>query len=590
MRQVCQTLAIILVATTATLAERPPCYQLLPAKTLAYIRIADMTEIGEKFNETSVGKMMQEEELKSLTQHLFEEAETAFEPTAEELGVSLTDILAIPQGELTLAFTAPPNGFPAPVVMIDIEGQEASVYKLLEALEKQIAKDGKLQKGTEAERGTKLTVFQQDADPRFTGIIHFQKDGMLVMTSNLDVAKQILAAWDGDEEQKILEENQDFADVMRNSKGPREATPQIRWFVDPISFAKVAFRGNTGAQMGLAMLPVVGADGLLALGGSVTLASDEYDAFLQTHVITAEPRTGILAAIALQSGDPTPEKWVPHDAASYSTMFWDFDRTRREASVLYDSFRGEDRFQEDVIDRINSALDVDFIEDILGAMAGRVSLATWYPKPTRINGIAFLGGIQLDDEADFEKTLSHVLEHTDPDIEEKQYAGFTIYSAPAEDFGDADEDEDNAFKRVPNQPSFALVKDYLLMANRPEHIERAIVSRSNSAKSLENELDFKLTRSKMRRQPGGKTPGFFSFQRPEEGLRMAYDLATSDAARDRLTSASEDNEFFSRLNDQLQEKPLPPFERLRKHFAPVCSVISADDKGFHYISFGLRRK
>jgi len=568
-------------------ADRPACYKLLPAKTLAYVRIANLKELGEAANDTSFGRMMQEDSFQSLTQHLFSEAETAFEPVAEQIGLSLSEILEIPRGEIAIAVTAPPNGLPAPVLMIDIEGHEANVLKLTDALERRIELDGNLQKSTEVERGTKLTVFAQEADTRFTGLIHFQREEMLVMTSNLDVAKQILAAWDGDDEQAVLEQNDDFADVMRHSKGPREAVPQIRWFVDPISFAKVAMRGNFGAQAGLAMLPVVGADGLLALGGSITLATEEYDSFVQTHVITAEPRTGVLAALAMKSGDPTPEKWVPHDAASYTTLYWDFERTETEVSLLFDSFRGEDAFQREVISQINKTLDVDFEEDLLGVLSGRASLATWYTKPTRINGTAFLGGIQLVEDHDFEQTLKHIIEYTDNNLEERSWAGFTIWSTPAPELPE-DAEETNAMTPQPNQPALALVDDYLLLSNRPEHIERAITARSDSTRSLASELDFKLMASKIRRQPRGRTPGMFSFQRPEEGLRTLYELATAESTRAGM--ANSDNEFLSRLNGQLDEKPLPPFSKLKDYFAPQSSIMTVDDNGFHYTSIGLRRK
>lgn len=581
-------LLLVLGGTSLCHADRPACYKLLPKKTLAYVRIADLKELGKKFNETSMGRMAQEEQLKSLTSQLFEEAEEAFTPVADDLGLSLSELLAIPTGEIAFAVTAPPNGLPAVVLMVDIDGQEANAVRLLERMEEELDKQGELEPSKEVIGKTKVSIYKQDRDERFTGLVHFRRDGMLVMTSNLEVAKQIVAAWDGDVEQQVLEENEDFADVMRHSKGPREAVPQIRWFIDPISFAKVAMRGNAGAQMGLAMLPAVGLDGLLAVGGSMTFASDEYDSFIQMHVITAEPRTGALAAIAMKSGKTEPEDWVPNDVASYTTMNWDFDKTRKEVGTLYDSFRGDDKFEEEILRRASEALDVDVTEKIIKEMGGRVTLASWYPKPTRVNGVAYLGGIHLKEDNEFEETMKHAIEYAAKgDVDEKSYAGFTIYSRPQDE--DGQEDSDDITKPLPAIPCFALVDDCLLISNRPEYIERAIVSRSASAKSLKNELDFKLVASKVRRQPGGRNPGMFSFSRPEEGMRMVYDLATSEQTRSGLANAAEGNELLGRLNRVLEDNPLPPFAKLREYLAPVGSIMKADDTGFHYIGFGLRR-
>lgn len=593
-------IALVFISLTSigslTRAERPACYQLLPSKTLAYVRVADIQELGERFNETSVGKMFQEEQLQSLTSQLFEEAENAFAPVSEEIGLSLNELLSIPSGEVALALAAPRTGFPAPVLMVDIEGQEANAVRLLEVIQDKIKEEGKLAASTEVIGSTKLQVFSQEEDTRYTGIIFFRRDGMLVITSHMQIAEQIVAAWDGDEEQEVLEQNEDFADTMRHSKGPRGAAPEIRWFVDPVTLAKVALRGNLGAQMGLSMLPAVGLDGLLAIGGSMTFASDEYDTFIQTHIITAEPRTGVLAAIAMKSGTNTPEEWVPHDVSSYITLHWDFDKTKQEVEILYNSFRGDDAFEEQVLARANEALGMDVMEEVVGAMEGRISLATWIPKPTRLNNFAYVGGIHLKEDVDFEATWQKMMEAVPAgeEPEEKSYAGFTIYSAPGEeeeaDIEDTGGDsESDIFRPLPVKISVAIVDDCVLIANRPEYLERAIVSRSSSSKLLKDELEFKLVASKARRQPGGRTPAYFSFNRPEEGMRMAYELVTAEKTRESLGNAAENNPFLGRINQALEDNPLPPFAKLREYLAPTGSIMSVDDNGIHYIGFGLRR-
>lgn len=567
-------------------ADRPRCYELLPSRTLAYLRIADVQELGEKFDETSLGKIIKQEQMKSLTTRLYEEAELAFAPTAEEIGLTIRELLAIPQGEITIAAVAPQDGtqITAPVLMIDVAGQQPNMKKLVDLLERKLEEEAR-SKATKAERGTALSIFEDD-DPRWTGVVHFQKDALQVFTTNLEVAQQILAAWDGDSEQSTLEDNQDFANVMRHSKGPRDATPQIRWFIDPISLAKVSLRGNAGAQAGLAFLPVVGADGLLALGGSYTMATDEFDTFAQAHMITAEPRTGILAALAMKSGDPTPEAWVPHDVASYQTMYWDLEQSEKEIAKLFNSFRGAGKFEEEALARATEFLGVDVMEEVIGAMDGRLTLVTWISKPAKVSGLAYLGGIHLKADHAFADTLETVMQRVGQELEKKTYGGFTYYHTPAPE--EESEEVGNPFLPGRGQIAVGVVGDCVLITNKASAIERAIITRSSN-KSLATELDFKLVASKLRRQPGGKTPGRFVFERPEEGLRMMYDLATAQSTRDMLAGSAENNEMLRSLNDALSENPLPPFATLRQFVAPSGSIMTADDKGFHYIGFGLRR-
>ncbi len=129
----------------------------------------------------------------------------------------------------------------------------------------------------------------------------------------------------------------------------------------------------------------------------------------------------------------------------------------------------------------------------------------------------------------------------------------------------------------------------MLIANRPAAFEQGIVTRRDS-KSLENELDFKLTASKLRRQPGGKSPGWFVFERPDEGFRMLHELATAESTRGMLASQAENNELLGTLHRALEDNPLPPFSVLRKYLAPTGSILTNNETGFHYTAFGLRRK
>ena len=81
-----------------------------------------------------------------------------------------------------------------------------------------------------------------------------------------------------------------------------------------------------------------------------------------------------------------------------------------------------------------------------------------------------------------------------------------------------------------------------------------------------------------------------SFERTEESLRFAYDLANADTTRDGLKRLSSENKFFKGLDQALVDNPLPPFEVLAQYMAPGGSVMTNDETGFHYMSFVLRRK
>ena len=79
------------------------------------------------------------------------------------------------------------------------------------------------------------------------------------------------------------------------------------------------------------------------------------------------------------------------------------------------------------------------------------------------------------------------------------------------------------------------------------------------------------------------------FNRPEEGFRLLYELATSRETQSRLESQATDNELFRALNSALTNNPLPPFAVLAQYLAPGGALITDDETGIHYTAFGLRR-
>ena len=572
-------------------AARPAGYNLLPVSTVAYLRIADVQDLVSKFQETSIGRIAREQQFKPLLAQLYDSATEAFEPVAGRLGLNLPELLSLPQGELTLAVVEPEEGPPAVVLLLDIVGQEANTRKLIEHIESMLQSAG-ASRSTETVEGTTLTVFQMRDGPQ-TQLVHVLKTSTLLVTSNIEVAKQLLAKWSGDQTQPSLGDNGDFGAVMSRTRGPRGAAPQIDWFVDPIGFFKVVARDNIGAQAGLAVLPVLGLDGLKGVGGSITLATEEYDSLFHLHVLLEDPRSGILAMLAFGEGDTTPEAWVPHDVATYRTGHWRVQETFRELTTLYDSFRGEGALEAEIKRRISDEAGIDFRKDLLEAVEGRFTHVTWFEPPARPGSQAWLLGIRLEDAESFHPILDKIVAKTSPQLTQETYGGIKYYQASPPSLS-ADTNGKAAVGGAspggPARPCVGIVGQYLLIADRLAFLQRAITTQADASKSLANELDFKLIASKLRRQSRTTQPCFLTFQRPEEGLRTLYEMATGEENRRRLAAAAENNPFFATLNKSLNDNPLPPFAVFRQYLAPGGGMLTNGPSGLHYTSFGLRRK
>ncbi len=618
---------LIGVLAQVAVAERPSAPDLLPKETLVYLRIRDTQELVKSFDETALGQISREDKIRPLIADLYGSAAEAFTQVEDEVGVSLDKILEIPQGEIVVALVAQRTGPPRFVALIDVGDKLASAEKLIESGEKALAQSGAV-RTTEQYDETELIMHAANEDEP---LVHFIKESTIVITNSADVSKQILDVWNGkmeeptetvakgdDEEVEVafepLIKNQQFVAIMRRCRGTKEDPAQFTFFVDPISLYRVSSRGNAGAQVGLAVLPVLGLDGFEALGGSVTFAADDFDMITHLHVKLSEPRTGVIEMLALKAEDSTPERWVPADAGSYTTIHWDADKTYSTLGELYDSFRGEDRLAADVKENISEEIGIDFETEVIENFGGRLTYITWYERPARIGSEAAMIGVRLKDAKAFRPTLEKLTDKFGDNLEKKSFGGVTYWEmkradlppAPAEDAGDAGDvsDEEAAqrrraarrrqrqetFRTLRPSPCFAVLDDYLIAADRTSFLKKVILTNGDSSQSLAKELDFKLIAGKIRRQVGGAKPGMITFSRPEEGFKVLYEMATGADTRQRLSGAAEDNEFFGALNGALERNELPPFSVLAQYLAPAGGMLVSDETGLHYTGFVLKRK
>ena len=377
--------------------------------------------------------------------------------------------------------------------------------------------------------------------------------------------------------------NPNFATIMRRCRLADGQRPHIVGYVDPIGVLRAVGQANSSVQIAVAMLPLLGLDGLSGAGLSITFDTGNYDQIVHAHVLLDSPRTGALKMIALKSGDMEPESWVPADAASYMTLHWDIMESYKTLASVFDSVRGEGALAAALERRILGPTGIDFEKEILEVLEGRVTVVSWVERPITVQSQASMLGLKLLDSDAVKKTLQKVAAKNEANVTSETYAGKTYYQVHVPRL------ENLPAAQQPPLPCFGVLGDYLLVTNRPGLYQKVIATAAGS-KSLADELDFKLIAGRIRRQPGGSKPGMISFERPEEGLRFAYDLITGESTRASLAAQAANNRFFRSIDTALNENPIPPFEVLRRYLAPGGAMFVDDGTGIHYTAFSLRRK
>ncbi|MDP6553806.1 MAG: DUF3352 domain-containing protein [Pirellulaceae bacterium] len=571
-----------LLMGTSVRAERPVAAKLLPDQTLVYVQARSVPDLIEAFSETAMGRITSDEKIRPFVAHLYGSALEAYTQIEERIGLPLAELLRIPQGELCIAVVAKEQGSPEGVLLFDVGNHAAQAQTLLKRLDEELLA-AETSRTVEKVGDVQLDVYEFPGRRR--RLVVFEKDNTVVFTSNADLSKQLLDVWGGNEELLTLSENRKFKTIMSRCGGDDDEQPHVTFYADPFALAQRITRGNFGGQAALATAAGLGIDGINGIGGSMVFATDEFDGVMHAHILLESPREGVVKMIALDSGDTTPEPWVPTDVASYSTLYWDIDQTLDELTKLYEVFRGEDTWQLEIVDRISEQLDIDFETEILQQIAGRATMIAWMEPPARLNSQATLIAIKVKDPQKAKRSLQRVADKLGNALTKETYGTVTFYRTP---IPNRNASSAGQLTRVPD-PCLAVIGDYLMGTDSSKLLQQVIVTKSDSSESLANDIEYKLIASKIKRQVGTAKTGMITFRRPEEGFRALYELATSKSVREQLDTRSDNNPFFRALNGALKENPLPPFAVVAQYLAPGGGMVVNDATGFHYTAFTLRR-
>lgn len=570
-----------LLSATAAQAERPPLIRLIPKDTLALVTVPDTQQLFDRFNQTNFGRMMQDPQVRPLVKQLYDGLRAELGGVEERLGVTLDELLKLPQGELCLALAPSPEGSLALIALIEVKDQHHTAKKLLDKVSLELANQG-VEFGEETVGGTHITYYQL----RRRQFAYFDRDGALVLSTNLEALKYMLAAWESGLDEPLAD-NRAFAAVREKCRGLKDEPPQFFWYADPIGLTKALVPREGANAFLLALLQPLGLEGIRAVGGSLTMSTERFDAVAQAYLLLQEPREGILNLPTFISGDTKPESWVPDDAAGYTTINFDFAQTYDKVQRLVDRFTAEGTTAAQVQQSFDG-LGINFESEFLDLLDNRVTIVGWMKKPSIVlNDSAQILGLRLKDPAKAKPVIEKVAERFSDRIEKDNYAGVVYYRIKANRRPRVQAQRDDNQRPM---PAFALIGNHLVLSTHHAAIERAIIASRDTSHSLAEAIDFKLIVSQAENMVGEGQLCLFSFGRPEEGFRMMYDLATNKGNREALQRRAENNRGLRVMHQALQANPLPPFESLRKYLAPGGAVLVDDGAGLHYISFNLRRE
>ncbi|MEM1304876.1 MAG: hypothetical protein AAGG46_08260, partial [Planctomycetota bacterium] len=365
--------------------------ELVPSETVLLVRTADASELLQRLSQTNTGRLLGDEQMAAFVEAWGQQLEAAYnERLRDSLGIELTEIGDLLQGEVAFALVERVGQSPAAALLVDLGDRAASASQIVDRLKEQAA-DASRVVTSEQLRNDAATVFRRGNDQdRLIAVV--ERGSTFLLATDRDVLQSMLDRWDalpteatgettafdGDEQPvparfaSLLASSPAFRDSLRECVAEQEEPPQVILFVDPVGLIRATVGQQTPVRLALAAFPALGLDGIEGAAAAIWLATDKWDSLTRGHLLLDNPRAGVLKIARLEPGDPTPPPHVPADAETVITAHADPNRLFADIERLVDRFRFDGSFQQSVDENVSEAWGVDFAEEVVANLAGNV--------------------------------------------------------------------------------------------------------------------------------------------------------------------------------------------------------------------------
>ena len=600
--------AILLVPILALGQERPKAAKLLPENTLVYIQIDNFKQMVEDMRDSNFSRLLQDEQMAPLVEALYSEALAAYEDVKENVGVELEDLMNLPSGEICFGLVAPKDGEFTPVFFVDVDPDTDTAGTLFsKGVEIVETEGGSVEESSFADLtdadGNEVSFkrIKTGGSDEFL-VVEYQSTYMI--TNDELVATDIMARWLGQppEKDRTLAENRKFITIANRCKGTKDEPAEAAFFVDPIEIAKYTTRDNFAARAIMAgILPILGLDGLLGVGGSMILDEEGYESVLHMHVLLSNPKTGIFDMLALRPGIDDPEKWVPANIHTYMTTHVDVKKLFRKLEEMIDQANDDEGLtRREIEENINEELGIDFVEDVINGLEGRLTWAQWNEETVRLNSASNIVAVKLKDPEKFREVIDKIvavaMDEGDENLEEKSHEGYTYWQMPdsvvdrqqqRREERNAERDNFEVNIRFP-QPSFGIVEEYFIFSENPAALRHVMETAKGDHDSLADSEDYNNIMDHMKRQLGTDAPSLTLYSNPREQMKWMFELANGEDVKGLLEQGSAENKYVESLKNVLEDHPLPDFDNVAKYFPPSGGFMTVDAAGYHFMVFQLR--
>ncbi len=579
-------------AIAATAPEK-----MLPESTVFFVKVADASAFRKAFLATQYGQLWSDPAMKEFRDELLERLEDKAKVFKESVGLSIAELIELPQGAIALA--AIPREDPklpvAGILIADAGSNEKKMLDLLTRATKK-AEEAGFKTSTESFNGLTIHIHtappeekaadaKEDGDklPPAPPIVWTNSGGLFLIGSDVDIVKDVASNREGRDKSLASVESFQKTQAKTDSQNAHAI-----WFLDVAKLVKLLIRASSGGDEGVAQQTELranemGADGLKSIGGCITLGSSGYDTLTKTFVLAPKPVSGLLKIFSLPSISMRPESWVPATVASYQSMSFDLDNAYTAINDLVNKFQpGMLNILEQQLVGPNGGQPLSLQQDIFGPLGDRVTLITDFKKPIKEDSQRVLMAVALEDAKAFQGTFGRILEMTQAAPEKREFEGTTIYEFQIPDAPNVGVAGGPQVQAIKGPVVVAIAKDALLVTTDASMMEQVL--RKNDAPLAESSA-FQTVIKELPEKVSGMT-----FVRPDEQARLSYDLIKSGQFEKAFQTAAQGargaGDFFNKL---IPAEKMPDFSIFARYLSLGGSYSVMDDDGFLMTGFSLRK-
>lgn len=624
----------------------PPSEKIFPATTRAWLSVPDTRGLQERFDRTPYGQLVADPTMKTFVDGFREQLSKNGKQRLSKLGLTLEDLGKVPGGEVAAAAIEATPGVLSTVLLVDTTGHEAEAKALVDRIAARLL-ERKATKITVPNAPPQLTVYQlpPDQDGRADTPARDRRVAFALAPAALvvgDDAVQVGQAFAvlAQGRQDSLATNPSFTTALGRcgKEIPATAAP-IRWFIDPLGFAKAYQASNPPREKRkgpdyVAILGRQGFDAVKGIGGVV--AFDHAGHTLRHHTLVHAPALPgrepfgperfDLAARMLRFPDTegiTPPAWAPRELAGWTALQWDLQTAFTSIETLFDDVVGEKGTFDDVIASLKEDPDgpqIDLQKDMVAALGKRVTLLSHHVEPIGTDSERIVIAIEAIDPQRVAATVAKTMA-ADSDMQKIQIGEHQAWElidrsmaipkieveTPGGAVAHADRhegDDDSAHRRrqrlrekeeklLPHS-AVTVAHGHLLIASHRDILER-VLANPGGADALAAAADYKATAAELARLFPGKA-AVRSFGREDETIKPAYELL-------RQGSMPKSKSVFGQLlngilgdgkpgtvrEQKIDGSTLPEFESVRRYFGTTCLGMETTEEGWYIAGAALPR-